>query len=182
MAPGQLEIVAAAIFSTLQDMLRGGKNENMLRNAYIKYMCWLYYKFERIVNQLGGDALPKILYDGAVSHYELQLLAVELVLRVEGVFLLQQAVMLALELVDAGLHLLALGPDLVALGLQRVYLRLRYLRARGGGKRRQHRRGAEQRQHQRQRPACKAALFHMVRDLRCCGFVDIITHTAADFK
>ena len=76
MAPGQREIVAAAIFSTLQDMLRGGKNENMLRNAYIKYMCWLYYKFERIVNQLGGDALPKILYDGAVSHYELQLLAV----------------------------------------------------------------------------------------------------------
>ena len=76
MAPGQREIVAAAIFSTLQDMLRGGKNENMLRNAYIKYMCWLYYKFERIVNQLGGDALPKILYDGVISHYELQLLAV----------------------------------------------------------------------------------------------------------
>ena len=64
------------MFSTLQDMLREGKNENMLRNAYIKYMCWLYYKFERIVNRLGAEQLPQILYDGAVSQYELQLLTV----------------------------------------------------------------------------------------------------------
>ena len=76
MAAPQRQIVVEAIFSTLQDMLRGGKNENMLRNAYIKYMCWLYYKFERIVNRLGADTLPQILYDGAISQYELQLLTV----------------------------------------------------------------------------------------------------------
>jgi hypothetical protein len=39
-------------------------------------MCWLYYKFERIVNQLGNDTPPKILYDGTISNYELQLLIV----------------------------------------------------------------------------------------------------------
>lgn len=72
----QRAIVVEAMFSTLQDMLREGKNENMLRNAYIKYMCWLYYKFERIVNRLGAEQLPQILYDGAVSQYELQLLTV----------------------------------------------------------------------------------------------------------
>lgn len=76
MSQGQRETVVSAICSTLQDMQRSGKNENMLRNAYIKYMCWLYYKFERIVNQLGSETLPKILYDGSVSHYELQLLLV----------------------------------------------------------------------------------------------------------
>ena len=76
MSVQQRENVATAIFSTLQDMQRSGKNENMLRNAYIKYMCWLYYKFERIVAQLGADALPKILYDGTVSNYELQFLIV----------------------------------------------------------------------------------------------------------
>lgn len=76
MSASQRENVAEAMFSTFQDMLRSGKNENMLRNAYIKYMCWLYYKFERIVSQLGADALPKILYDGTISHYELQLLIV----------------------------------------------------------------------------------------------------------
>ena len=67
---------SAALYATLDDMRRQGKNENMLRNAYMKYMCWLYYKFERIVNVLGGEALPKILYAGDVSHYELQLLTV----------------------------------------------------------------------------------------------------------
>lgn len=76
MSPAQRESVTAAIFATLEDMLRQGKNENMLRNAYIKYMCWLYYKFERILNQLGAQSPPKILYDGAISHYELQLLIV----------------------------------------------------------------------------------------------------------
>ena len=76
MTDGQRTAVVTAMYATLDDMRRQGKNDNMLRNAYIKYMCWLYYKFERIVNVLGGETLPKILYAGDVSHYELQLLTV----------------------------------------------------------------------------------------------------------
>lgn len=72
----QREMVVTALFSTLQDMQRQGKNDNILRNAYMKYMCWLYYKFERIINQLGSETIPKILYDGTISQYELQLLLV----------------------------------------------------------------------------------------------------------
>ena len=72
----QREAVVTAMTATLQDLQAHGKNENMLRNAYIKYMCWLYYKFERILGRLGGDELPKILYDGTVSSYELQLLMI----------------------------------------------------------------------------------------------------------
>ena len=72
----QREAVVTAMMATLQDLQAHGKNENMLRNAYIKYMCWLYYKFERILGRLGGDELPKILYDGTVSSYELQLLVI----------------------------------------------------------------------------------------------------------
>lgn len=44
-------------------MQRAGKTEGMLKNAYIKFMCWLYYKFERIVNLLGENSVPKILYE-----------------------------------------------------------------------------------------------------------------------
>lgn len=72
----QREAVVTAMTATLRDLQAHGKNENMLRNAYIKYMCWLYYKFERILGRLGGDELPKILYDGTVSSYELQLLVI----------------------------------------------------------------------------------------------------------
>lgn len=76
MSNEQRESVVDAMYSTFQDMKRSGKNDNMLKNAYTKYMCWLYYKFERIVNKLGTDSPPKILYDGTISNYELQLLTV----------------------------------------------------------------------------------------------------------
>lgn len=72
----QREQVSLAIYDTLDGMRRAGKNENMLKNAYIKFMCWLYYKFERVVNQLGQQHIPKILYEGDIGNYELKLLAV----------------------------------------------------------------------------------------------------------
>ncbi len=68
--------VTNAIYRTLQEMEQEGKNMNMMKNAYVKFMCWLYYKFERIVHQLGANSLPKILYEGEVSNYELKLLIV----------------------------------------------------------------------------------------------------------
>jgi hypothetical protein len=72
----QRQNVAASIYDTLNGLRQIGKNENMLKNAYIKFMCWLYYKFERIVNRLGEEKLPKILYEGSISNYELLLLSV----------------------------------------------------------------------------------------------------------
>ncbi len=72
----QNENVAASIYDSLEELRRAGKTENMLKNAYIKFMCWLYYKFERIVNQLGQQNVPKILYVGSISNYELLLVSV----------------------------------------------------------------------------------------------------------
>lgn len=66
--------VSMSIYDTLDGMRTEGKNENMLKNAYIKFMCWLYYRFERIVNQLGVNNVPKILYEGQISNYELKLI------------------------------------------------------------------------------------------------------------
>ena len=76
MSNEQRQTIVTAMMSTFQDMVHHGKNENILKNTYIKYMCWMYYKFERILNQLGAEKPPKIFYNGAVSHYELQLLNV----------------------------------------------------------------------------------------------------------
>lgn len=72
----QRKNVALSIYDNLDGMRKSGKNENMLKNAYIKFMCWLYYKFERIANRLGENSLPKILYEGEVSRYELMMLSI----------------------------------------------------------------------------------------------------------
>ncbi|MBD5483236.1 MAG: hypothetical protein HDR15_12065 [Lachnospiraceae bacterium] len=72
----QRKNVADSLFDSLTFMQKTGKTENMLKNAYIKFMCWLYYKFERIVNQLGENSIPKILYEGNISHYELMLISI----------------------------------------------------------------------------------------------------------
>ena len=76
MRDSQREIVAGSIYDTLMGLRQEGKNDNMLKNAYIKFMCWLYYKFERILNHLGDENLPKILYEGNISIYELLLMNV----------------------------------------------------------------------------------------------------------
>lgn len=68
--------VARSLYETLDTLRKSGKNDNMLKNAYIKFMCWLYYKFERIVNLLGENKLPKILYEGEIGSYELQLVTI----------------------------------------------------------------------------------------------------------
>lgn len=72
----QRQNVAVALYDSLDTMRKAGKTENMLKNAYIKFMCWLYYKFERIVTQLGENRIPKILYEGEISNYELMLISI----------------------------------------------------------------------------------------------------------
>ena len=72
----QRENVALSLYDSLFVMQKEGKTMHMLKNAYIKCMCWLYYRFERIVNQLGENRIPKILYEGSVSQYELMILSI----------------------------------------------------------------------------------------------------------
>ena len=72
----QRNCVSASIYDTLDCMRKSGKNDHMLKNAYVKFMCWLYYKFERIVGQLGQEEVPKILYEGDISKYELKLITI----------------------------------------------------------------------------------------------------------
>ncbi|ONI40580.1 hypothetical protein AN640_08600 [Candidatus Epulonipiscium fishelsonii] len=68
--------LACEIYDTLNQMHQQGKNLNMLKNAFIKYMCWLYYKFERVLIQIGNNKVPKILYKGIISDNELKLLTI----------------------------------------------------------------------------------------------------------
>ena len=70
MNPYQRKNMAMSMYDFFASMQRAGKTEGMLKNAYIKFMCW------RIVNLLGENSVPKILYEGDISHYELMLLSI----------------------------------------------------------------------------------------------------------
>lgn len=62
---------AGAMTALYAELRRQGKSESMLKNLYVKFMCWLYYRFERTVSAIGsGDAMPKVLYqtDGITQH------------------------------------------------------------------------------------------------------------------
>ncbi len=72
----QCTAVSSSIYDTLDGLRKAGKPESVLKNVYIKFMCWLYYKFERILSQLGSAQLPKILYEGRISSHELLLISV----------------------------------------------------------------------------------------------------------
>lgn len=67
--------ITDAMYDVLSGLSAQGKNENILKNAYIKFMCWLYYRFESLTSRLGEDKIPKILCNGIGSHYELMLLS-----------------------------------------------------------------------------------------------------------
>ncbi|WP_026522527.1 YceG family protein [Butyrivibrio sp. VCB2001] len=72
----QAGTIAEAIFECLNELRFQGKNDNILKNAFIKFMCWLYYKFEGVVSKIGNAAVPKVLYEGDVSNYELMFFSI----------------------------------------------------------------------------------------------------------
>ena len=61
-----------AFCKQFEEMRAAGKNENIQKNVYIKMMCWLYYRFERIMPFLEEDQVPKVLYEGnSMTKHEL---------------------------------------------------------------------------------------------------------------
>ena len=72
MSPANRAEFSAAMFRQFEEMKAAGKNENIQKNVYIKMMCWLYYKFERVMPFLGDDRPPKVLYEGnRITNHEL---------------------------------------------------------------------------------------------------------------
>ena len=76
MSPENRRAFAEALERQYAALTAAGKPVGVLKNLYIKLMCWLYYRFERLMPLLGRDDLPKLLYMGeAVTAHELTMLA-----------------------------------------------------------------------------------------------------------
>lgn len=63
--------LARSLASSLSALASSGKPPAAVRNAYVKFMCWLYYRFPRVAEGLGGERLPKVLLCGEISAHEL---------------------------------------------------------------------------------------------------------------
>lgn len=72
--PDYYKVLEDSIFSFLLELSNIGKNHNILKNIYIKFMCWLYYRFDKILVENRTDNVPKILYLGNVNLHELEIL------------------------------------------------------------------------------------------------------------
>ena len=59
--------IADGIYDTLEVLRRQGKNIDILKNNFIRIMCWLYYNFYNIMERLGNDDVPKIIFWGNVN-------------------------------------------------------------------------------------------------------------------
>lgn len=77
MQQGHRAEFARSLCAQFDELRKKGKTDSILRNIYIKLMCWLYFKFERLVPYLGQDNPPRILYaaNGITAH-ELVLLRI----------------------------------------------------------------------------------------------------------
>jgi YceG-like Ter operon protein len=70
LSENQIEGLSQAVFHELTQLLQAGKNINIIKNAFVKFMCWFYYKFKPVIGAIGSDVPPKIVYFGEISNYE----------------------------------------------------------------------------------------------------------------
>lgn len=71
----QRPVLAAAVLDALKTLQARGANDNILRNVYTKFMCWLRKPLGAVCAQLGADGQPpKVLFLGDVSRHELAFL------------------------------------------------------------------------------------------------------------
>lgn len=68
--------IADAIYYVLSELSLNQKNMNILKNTFVKFMCWLKLDFGNMLCYLGEQNVPKILYEGEISKYELYILRV----------------------------------------------------------------------------------------------------------
>lgn len=75
MSPANRHAFAEGLERQYRELARQGKPAGVMKNLYIKLMCWLYYRFERLMPLLGREDLPKLLYVGeTITGHELAML------------------------------------------------------------------------------------------------------------
>lgn len=72
--PAQRGLLAAALAESLALLKNQGSNDSIVKNTYIKFMCWLRSRFGPVLIGIGKASPPKVLFEGDISKYEALLL------------------------------------------------------------------------------------------------------------
>lgn len=72
----QHDLIVDSLQGTLEQMKQRGKTDSMLKNAYVRFLCWLYFKFERVAIRLGSGAYPLVLIQADISGFEMDFLSI----------------------------------------------------------------------------------------------------------
>ena len=68
--------LTGAVQEALGCLRRQGGNDNILKNAYTKFMCWLHGPAGRVLARVGGVEPPKVLFEGDISKHEVLFLRI----------------------------------------------------------------------------------------------------------
>lgn len=66
----QRQILSEAVMEALNILKDQGANENIIKNAYIKFMCWFRFSIGHILMGIDKPTPPKVLFEGNISKYE----------------------------------------------------------------------------------------------------------------
>lgn len=87
MSDTQKEKMAIFMYEVLKEIEEEGKNSNILKNIFIKYMCWLKYEVKNIFKVGNNDIVPKVLFEGNANSYELKFLKILALMKIDVVIL-----------------------------------------------------------------------------------------------
>ncbi len=72
--PAQRQALSSALMDAIELARRKGLGENVLRNAYIKFMCWLRQPLGKAVAGIGSNTPPKLLVEKGITKHSALLL------------------------------------------------------------------------------------------------------------
>lgn len=74
--PESARALSESIQDTLALLQKNGAAQSILKNAYIKFMCWLRERYDQAAYGAGGKSIPCILSEGDPGKYEVYLLRI----------------------------------------------------------------------------------------------------------
>lgn len=66
----QRQVLSQSVMDALDTLKEQGTNENIIKNVYIKFMCWLRSPLGHVLIGMGKPNPSKILFEGNISKYE----------------------------------------------------------------------------------------------------------------